>query len=73
MQIAFGTPEEIECVRWLFSAFDGADATLRQFVSDLNTKGTPSPAGNQLSEVIMEPPLISAEQFERVQARIRCK
>jgi hypothetical protein len=83
-QVVLGTPEEIEVVRWLFSAFDRPDGTYRQLVSDLNTKGTPSPSGKQwrLSEVrtilrnrayggfSKEPPLVSVEQFERVQARI---
>ncbi len=82
-QVVLGTPEEIECVRWLFSAFDSPDVTCRQLVSDLNTKGTPSPSGTKwrLSEVrtilrnrayggfSKEPPLVSVEQFERVQAR----
>ena len=83
-QIVLGKPEEVDVVRWLFSAFDRPDGTYRQLVSDLNTKGTPSPSGTQwrLSEVrkilrnrayggfSKEPPLVSVEQFERVQARI---
>ncbi len=83
-QIVFGSPEEVDVIRWLFWAFDGSDVTYRQLVSDLNTKGTPSPRGTKwrLSEVntilrnrayggfSKEPPLVSVEQFERVQARI---
>jgi hypothetical protein len=83
-QIVLGKPEEVDVVRWLFSAFDRPDGTYRQLVSDLNTKGTPSPSGTKwrLSEVrktlrnrayggfSSEPSLVSVEQFERVQARI---
>ena len=83
-QIVLGKPEEVDVVRWIFSAFELPDGTYRQLVSDLNTKGTPSPRGTKwrLSEVntilrnrayggfSKEPPLVSVEQFERVQARI---
>ncbi len=83
-RVVLGTPEEVDVVRWVFSAFDRPDGTIRQLVTDLNTKGTPSPTGSKwrLSEVrtilrnrayggfSSEPPLVSVEQFERVQARI---
>lgn len=86
-QVVPGSPEEVDVVRWLFSAFDHHDGTYRPLVSDLNTKGTPSPSGTKwrLSEVrtilrnrpyggfSSEPPLVSVEQFERVQARISRK
>lgn len=83
-QIVLGKPEEVDVVRWIFSAFELPDGTYRQIVSDLNTKGTPSPSGTKwhLAWVLRilqnrayggfskEPPLVSVEQFERVQARI---
>lgn len=86
-QVVFGSPEMVDVIRWLFSVFDRPDVTYRQLVSDLNAKGTPIPSGKKwrLSEVrtilrnrayggfSSEPPLVSVEQFERVQARISCK
>lgn len=86
-QVVFGSPEVVEVIRWLFWAFDGRDVTYRQLVLHLNTKGTPSPSGTKwlLSHIrkilqnrayggfSSEPPLVSVEQFERVQARISRK
>lgn len=83
-QVVPGSPEEVDVVRWLFSAFDRHDGTYRQLVSDLNTKGTPSPSGTkwrlpEVSKILRnrayagfssEPPLVSVEQFERVQDRL---
>lgn len=83
-QIVLGKPEEVDVIRWLFWSFDGPDVTCRQLVLHLNTKGTPSPSGTKwrLSDVSKilrnlayggcssEPPLVSVEQFERVQSRL---
>lgn len=85
-QVVLGSPEVVDVIRWLFWAFDGRDVTRRQLVLHLNTRGIPSPSGTKwrLSEVstILRnraygglsngPPLVSVEQFERVQARISC-
>lgn len=83
-QVVLGSPEEIEIVRWLFWAFEQQGVTCHRLVSDLNTRGIPSPSGTKwrLSGVRTilqnrayggfsnEPPLVSVEQFERVQSRI---
>ncbi len=83
-QVVLGSPEEIEVVRWLFWAFEQQGVTCHRLASDLNTRGIPSPSGTKwrLSEVstILRnrayggmsngPPLVSIEQFERIQARI---
>ena len=86
-QVVLGSPEVVEVIRWLFWAFDGRDVKCRQLVLHLNTKRTPSPSGTKwrLSDVSKilrnrayvgfssEPPLVSVEQFERVQARLSRK
>ena len=82
-QIVLGKPEEVDVVRWLFSVFEQQGVTGHRLTSDLNTWGIASPSGTKwrLSEIrkalrnrayggfSSEPPLVSVEQFERVQAR----
>lgn len=83
-QVVFGSPEEVDVVRWLFWAFEQQGVTGHRLTSDLNTRGIASPSGTKWRLALVlrilqnrayggfssEPPLVSVEQFERVQNRL---